>query len=102
MDFIAILQQFVNMKAVLLAIFLTQALKYFLPAPSGEKGTPEIIRGTWPVRLLPFFPLLVGFVVCFLLEIDSHYDKDDAVRGIMSGISAAYGYRTTRVSIFGD
>ena len=90
------------MKAVLLAIFLTQAIKYFLPSPSGEQGTAETIRGSLPVRLLPFFPLLVGFVVTYLLEIDTRYTQDDAVRGVMSGMSAAYGYRTTRVSIFGD
>ena len=101
MEFIDIVQQFVNVKAVGLAIFGVQGIKRLLPSP--DPGKPwTVVSGTISTRLLPFLPLLIGFVVCYLLEADSKFTADNAVRGIMSGVSASYGYRTTKVSIFGD
>ncbi len=101
MDVLAVLQQFINIKAVLAAVVLTQLLKYALPSPTVQRTT-EVIPGHLTTRLLPLVPISVGFVVTYFLEKDSAYTWDDAFRGCMSGMFAAFTYRTTKVSIFGE
>ena len=101
-DFWSVIQQFVNIKAVLLAVIGTQAIKYLLPSPVKGEITSDVVRGSWTTRALPFVPVLIASVVTFLLEMDVKYTQDDFVRGFMSGAFAAYLYRTTRVTIFGD
>jgi hypothetical protein len=98
-DVLPIVQQFINVKAVGLAVILTQFLKYLLPSPSGER-TAEIIAGKWYSRAMPFFPLLIGIVYCTLIERTATV-MEDSIRGIFTGSTAAYAYRTAKVSIFG-
>lgn len=105
MDYLAILQQFVNMKAVLASVLVTQIVKYFLPNPPSvmtEGRTTEVEAGKWWTRLLPFCPILIGMIFCYFLERDTQYTFDDGVKGFMSGALGAYLYRTTKVAIFGD
>lgn len=101
MDILAVLQQFINIKAVLAAVVLTQAIKYFLPSPTVGRTT-DTIPGHLSTRLLPFVPLLIGFIVTYFIERDSTYTADDVFRGLMSGMFAAYTYRTAKVAIFGE
>jgi len=107
LDYLLIIQQFVNMKAVVAAVVLTQIIKYYLPAPTlmmlkeGERTT-QVEAGKWWTRLLPFAPTLIGMVFCYFLERDTQYTFDDAVKGFMSGALASYLYRTTKVSILGE
>ena len=99
-DILPIIQQFVNVKAVMLAVLLTQATKYWvLPSPYGEK-TAEVIPGHITTRLLPFLPVLIGILYCTLVERTATV-MEDAIRGIFTGMMAAFVYRTTKVSIFG-
>ena len=105
MDYIQIIQQYVNMKAVLVAVIVTQIIKYYLPSPpatpSGERTT-EVEAGRWWTRLMPFSPILIGMLFCYVLELDAKFTFDDGVKGFMSGALASYLYRTTRVTLFGD
>jgi len=105
LDYLQIVQQFVNMKAVLIAVMLTQLVKYFLPSPpetpAGERTT-ELEPGKWWTRLIPFCPIFLGMVFCYFIERDSRYTFDDVVKGFMSGALAGYLYRTTKVTLFGD
>jgi len=99
-DILPIVQQFVNMKAVMLAVLLTQATKYWiLPSPNGSKTT-EVIPGAISTRLLPFLPVLIGILYCTLVERTATV-MEDAIRGVFTGMVAAFTYRTTKVSIFG-
>ena len=100
-DVIAIVQQYVNVKAVVLAVVATQLLKYLIPSPDDGKAT-DTIRGHWTTRLLPVVPLVVGAAFCALIERDNAFTAEDIVRGAMSGTLAAWVYRTTKVSIFGQ
>lgn len=101
MDILAVLQQFINIKAVLAAVVLTQMVKYWLPSPTVDR-TMQVIPGHLTTRLLPMVPVLIGFIVTYFLEKDSRYTVDDAFRGCMSGMFAAFTYRTTKVAIFGE
>lgn len=130
LDLLTMIQQFVNIKAVLLAVAGTQALKYYLPCPlslpvtvttdsAGEKSVEQtegqgplasgstsvrssaVVPGSWTTRMLPFVPLLIALIVTFVLEYDSKFTSEDFVRGILSGMLASYGYRTTKVVFFG-
>ena len=99
-DILPIIQQFVNVKAVMLAVLLTQATKYWvLPSPSGEQKS-EVVPGALSTRLLPFLPVLVGILYCTLIERTATL-LEDTIRGIFTGMMAAFAYRTTKVSIFG-
>jgi hypothetical protein len=100
-DILPIVQQFVNVKAVMLAVLLTQGTKYWvLPSPCGEK-TAEVVPGTLSTRLLPFMPVLIGILYCTLIERTATV-MEDTIRGIFTGMMAAFAYRTTKVSIFGQ
>jgi len=98
-DVLPIVQQFINVKAVGLAVILTQFVKYLLPSPSGER-TAELIAGKWYTRAMPFLPLAIGIVYCTLVE-RTATAMEDSIRGIFTGSTAAYAYRTAKVSIFG-
>lgn len=90
------------MKAVALAVCVTQILKYYLPSPPMVDGrTTELEAGKWWTRLMPFCPILTGMIFCYFLERDTQYTFDDGVKGFMSGALAGYLYRTTKVTIFG-
>jgi hypothetical protein len=101
MDILATINGFVNPAAVLIAVFLTQAVKYFLPSPSVIKTT-EVIPGHLATRILPFVPVVIAIAFCFAIENDGKFTMNDAIRGFMSGIMASYLYRTTKVTIFGE
>lgn len=111
-EFIQVLQAYVDMRAVLIAVILSQSLKYFLPSPAqvteGGMTTTDIPKsfmiesGKWWTRLMPFFPVLIGMVSCYFIDRVSPYTFAAAVRGFLSGALAAYLYRTTKVTVFGD
>jgi len=98
-DILPIVQQFINVKAVGLAVILTQLVKYLLPSPGGGR-TMEIIAGKWYTRAMPFLPLLIGILYCTLVE-RTATTMENVIRGIFTGSTAAYSYRTAKVSIFG-
>ena len=101
-DILPIVQQFVNVKAVMLAVLLTQAVKYWvLPCPAGSEKKSEVVPGALSTRLLPFMPVLVGILYCTLIERTATV-MEDVIRGIFTGMMAAFAYRTTKVSIFGQ
>ena len=100
-DVLPIIQQFVNVKAVMLAVLLTQGTKYWiLPSPYGDK-TAEVVPGALTTRLLPFMPVVIGILYCTLIERTATV-MEDVIRGIFTGMMAAFAYRTTKVSIFGQ
>ena len=102
MDLLSVIQQYINFKAVLLAVAVTQAIKFYvLPSPGPERSA-EVVPGRLTTRLLPLFAILIAFIATFLLERDSLYTLDDGVRGVMSGVFASYSYRTAKVSLFGE
>jgi hypothetical protein len=95
------------MQAVLIAVIITQIVKYFLPTPSTSTLTPEgrtttVEAGKWWTRLLPFCPILIGMISCCGIEWDGKFTFADGVKGFMSGALAAYLYRTTKVTILGE
>jgi len=106
MDFISTLQGFINIKAVVVAIVLTQIIKYFLPSQVSEPATVlerfTVRAGPILTRIVPVLPVLIAFVVAYFLEKDSAYTMEDAVHGISSGAFAGYTYRTTKTMIFGE
>ncbi len=106
MDYIAVIQQYINIKAVIVAIVLTQIIKYFLPGPPKEILTVfdrfTVRSGPYLNRIVPVLPVLIAFVVTYFLEKDSAYTMEDAVHGISSGAFAGYTYRTTKTLIFGE
>jgi len=97
-DVLAIIQQYLNIKAVGLAVVFTQGAKYFL-TPLWSKDT---VPGKVTTRLLPALPLFVGAAFCVLIEKDAAFVAEDVIRGVNSGAFAAYLYRTSKVSIFGE
>jgi len=99
-EIIKVIQQYVNMLAVIAAVVATQGLKRLLPNdPEGSSTSVE--PGKWWTRCLPFFPVLFGIGFCLLIEKDASFTFADGVRGFMSGALAAYLYRTSAVTIFG-
>jgi len=100
-DIIAIVQQYVNVKAVVLAVAATQLIKYLLPGTDPTKRDCTTLPGTWYTRMMPVVPLLIGTAICVLIEKKSAFMAEDVIRGMMSGILAAWVYRTTKVTIFG-
>ncbi len=106
MDWLAIVQQYINIKAVVVAIVLTQFIKYFLPSPVKDPVTTlerfAVKSGPFLNRLVPVLPVVIAFVVTYLLERDAAYSMEDAVHGISSGAFAGYTYRTTKALIFGE
>ena len=106
MDILTLIQQYINIKAVLAAVVGTQFVKFFLPTPPVVIETWwdrfEVRTGPFLTRIVPILPIVFGIVVTFYLERDSTYSTDDAFRGVMSGAFAAYSYRTTKALIFGE
>jgi hypothetical protein len=101
-DILPIAQQFVNVKAVALAVLITQGTKYWiLPCPAGAEKKSEVVPGSITTRLLPFLPVLIGILFCTLVERTATV-MEDTIRGIFTGMTAAFAYRTTKVSIFGQ
>lgn len=101
MEIVTLLMQLVDLPAVLLAIGLTQLLRWKLPTPAGGK---KFDVAPWLYRWLPIVPLLFASMVVILK--DGIYSPtlkiDEAiVRGVLSGMAASYGYRTAKVMIFG-
>jgi len=99
-DIVPIIKQFINGKGTILSIVLTQMLKYVLPSPDG-KLSAEVIAGHWTTRLLPMFPILIGIMYCTLVE-PEQTTMENVIRGIFTGAMGAWGYRTTKVSVFGQ
>lgn len=97
-DIIPVIQQFVNVKAVVLAFGVTKAFTYLV----GKFMTEKMDPGKVIPRLLPVLPLILGGVFCGIFERDSHFVFEDVFRGVMSGMMAAYLYRTVKVSLFGE
>jgi len=106
MEFLGIMQQYVNFKAVLVAVIGTQVIKFFLPPVKKEVMTLwdrfTVRSGPILTRSLPFIPVIIAMVFTYFLERDSSYTMDDGVRGLVSGAFAAYTYRTTKTLIFGE
>jgi hypothetical protein len=106
MDYLAVIQQYINIKAVMVAIVLTQFIKYFLPSPVKDPATTlerfAVKSGPFLNRLVPVLPVVIAFIVTYFLEKDSAYTMEDAVHGISSGAFAGYTYRTTKALIFGE
>lgn len=101
-DVLAIIQQYVNLQAVALAVAATQLLKYLMPNPKPGEVSSQTVSGHWATRLLPVFPLVLG-AVFYQLVIDDHtFRTENIVKGAMSGVLAAWMYRTTKVSFFGE
>jgi len=100
-DIISIVKMYVNVQAVVLSVAATQLLKYLLPSQDPEKRDCTTAPGTWYTRLMPVVPLLVGTAICVLIEKKDVFVAENVIRGMMSGILAAWVYRTTKVTIFG-
>ena len=100
-DILPIVQQYITVKAVPLAIIITQGVKYFLPTPLAADTKMAVVPGTLSTRLLPFLPVTVGVLYCTLVEPTSTI-MENVIRGIFTGAIAAYGYRTAKVSFFGN
>ncbi len=99
-DFVTLLLQTMNPLAVILAVAFTQGIKYLFPGPvPGERST-ETVSGTVYNRILPFVPVVIGLIVV-LFERWGQPIAQSLVQGIVSGIAAAYFYRTWKVTIFG-
>ena len=99
-DILPIIQQFVNVKAVAMSIILTQMIKYLLSSPD-KTLSAEVIKGHWTTRLLPLAPIVIGILYCTLVERTATV-MEDTIRGIFTGAMGAWGYRTTKVSVFGS
>lgn len=93
-----IIAQYINPKAIAIAVVLTQLIRYVLPSEEG--GCSASVSG-WSKRLLPIMPLVFGMIFCGLIERDSSYVLEDLLRGIFSGTMASYSYSLVKVSFFG-
>lgn len=98
-ELLPIIQQSINLKGVGLAILLTQIVKYWMPSPQPFRTT-EVVQGTIYGRILPFLPVVFGVLYCAFVEPVSPW-KQDIVRGVFTGMAAAYGYRAGKVAVFG-
>lgn len=105
MDFLTLLQGYMDGYAVVIAIGLTQLIKYILPSQTGE--------GKWSVkkeinRIMPFVPLILAIAVVlikdhFICNGQTPVPWDDAIiKGMISGFAAVYLYRTAKVTILGE
>ena len=106
---LTIIQAYINVKAVMVAVVLTQLVKRFLPSVPATNDVPlkwwqkfSVKDGPILTRIIPLLPVLFAFIVTFFLEHDSTYTAEDAVRGIASGGFAGYTYSTTKTMIFGE
>ena len=106
---LTIIQAYINVKAVMVAVVLTQLVKRFLPSVPATNGSPlkwwekfAVKEGPVLTRIVPLLPVFFAFIVTFFLERDTSYTAEDAVRGIASGGFAGYTYSTTKTMIFGE
>lgn len=106
MDLWALLSQYMDGYAVIIAFGITQLIRALLPTPD---GAPKILGASfyvsgWGYRMLPFFPLLIASLVVIFKDtwITPTMSWDEAlVKGLVSGIAASYVYRTVKIVIFG-
>ena len=99
-SFVALLLQSMDPIAVIVAIALTQLFKIMLPSPIPGDRSTAVVPGRLSTRILPFIPILIGTATVCILHWGQPF-RQLLVRGFVSGIAAAYFYRTTKVSIFG-
>lgn len=102
MEMFDILMRLVDLPAVMLAIVITQCLRYFLPSPpgGGKFDVHPIIH-----RLLPIIPLIIATLVVIIKDgiFTPTMKLDDAIiKGVLSGAASSYMYRTTKVMFFPD
>lgn len=98
--FISLLLQSMDPLAVVIAIALTQLAKIFMPSPIfGDRSTQTIPGSAWN-RILPVLPLIFGLSTVLLAHWGQPF-RQSLVQGIVSGIAAAYFYRTWKVTVFG-
>ncbi len=105
MDFLALLQQYIDPVAVLLAVIFTQLIKGVIPSPPGTASKWAV--GPVVNRLLPYFPVAIGIGVIVIKDVwvcdgakPMAYD-DAIIKGMISGAAGAYLYRTAKVTLFG-
>lgn len=102
MGFWELISQYMDGYAVIIALAFTQLLKRILPTPPNGNKWNDVVG--WAYRILPFVPVIVGVLVVMFKDvwISPTMTWDEAlVKGVVSGIAAAYAYRTVKVSIFG-
>ncbi len=106
MDFVTLLNQYMDGYAVIIAICMVQLIKYLLPGIAGE-GLGSVKWG-WARRIMPVLPILIAMIVVIVRECiiypsgSTRMAWDDGIaRGLVSGFAAAYLYRTTKVLVFG-
>ena len=102
-SFLEVLFKYMDPIAAIIAVGLTQLIRYFLPTPDG--GTKFDVKDT-VYRFLPVFPIFFAVLSVFfrLVWIDPKpLPIDEAIcKGLVSGFAAAYFYRTVKILIFGS
>ena len=102
-SFLEVLLKYMDPIAAIIAVGLTQLIRYFLPTPEG--GTKFDVTDKVQ-RFLPVSPIFWAMLVVFfrLVWIDPKpLPIDEAIcKGLVSGFAAAYFYRTVKVLIFGS
>jgi len=102
MEFLEMLMQLVDLPAVVLSVGITQFVRWKLPSPEGG-GKFDINPKLY--RLLPLLPLIIATIVVIIKDgifTPTMALDDSIVKGILSGMAAAYLYRTAKVVLFGD
>jgi len=102
MEFLEMLMQLVDLPAVVLSVGITQFVRWKLPSPEGG-GKFDINPKLY--RLLPLLPLIIATIVVIIKDgifTPTMALDDSIVKGVLSGMAAAYFYRTAKVMIFGD
>lgn len=101
-QFLEVLLKYMDPIAVIIAVGITQLIRYFLPSPEGA-GKFDVQDAVY--RFLPISPILWAVIVVLfrLVWIDSQpLPIDEAIcKGLVSGFAAAYFYRTVKILIFG-
>lgn len=102
-SFLEVLFKYMDPIAAIIAVGLTQLIRYFLPTPEG--GTKFDVTDKI-YRFLPISPIMWAMFVVFfrLVWIDPNpLPIDEAIcKGLVSGFAAAYFYRTVKILIFGS
>jgi hypothetical protein len=100
--FLEVLLKYMDPIAAIIAVGITQLIRYFLPSPEGG-GKFDVTDKVY--RFLPVSPILWAMLAVFfrLVWIDTNpLPIDEAVcKGLVSGFAAAYFYRTVKILIFG-
>jgi hypothetical protein len=101
-QFIEVLLKYMDPIAVIIAVGITQLIRYFLPSPEGG-GKFDVTDKIY--RFLPVSPILWAILAVFfrLVWIDANpLPIDEAIcKGLVSGFAAAYFYRAVKILIFG-